>query len=184
MSVIQVRFALHLQAGLGDSALRAGLTFAPCAGVFGLCGYFWRRLPSGLHHLLAPLGSLVAVGGYAWVALVLHAGGRGGIVLQLALVVTGAALALGFSPLVTHALVRVPLPQAADASGLLTTTIQLGQAIGVATFGSLFLTLDSARGPVVSGHALAVTLGWLAAAMVLGAAAGIPLARTVAAVRA
>jgi MFS family permease len=38
-------FALHLQAGLGDSALRAGLTFAPCAVVFGLCGYFWRRLP-------------------------------------------------------------------------------------------------------------------------------------------
>jgi len=75
-------------------------------------------------------------------------------------------------------------PQAADASGLLTTTIQLGQAIGVATFGSLFLTLDSARGPVASGHALAVTFGWLAAAMVLGAAAGIPLARTVAAARA
>ena len=33
-------FAIHLQEGLGDSALRAGLTFAPCAVVFGLCGYF------------------------------------------------------------------------------------------------------------------------------------------------
>ncbi|HEY1005000.1 MAG TPA: MFS transporter, partial [Streptosporangiaceae bacterium] len=82
-------FALHLQAGLGDSALRAGLTFAPCAVVFGLCGYFWRRLPSGLHHLIVPLGCLVAVGGYAWVALVLHSGGQGGPLLQLALVVTG-----------------------------------------------------------------------------------------------
>jgi len=174
-------FALHLQAGLGDSALRAGLTFAPCAVVFGLCGYFWRRLPSGLHHLIAPLGCLVAVGGYAWVALVLRSGGQGGPLLQLALVVTGAALALGFSPLVSHALVRVPLAQAADASGLLTTTIQLGQAVGVATFGSLFLTLDSAPGPTVSGRALAVTFGWLAAAMVLAVAAGIPLARTVAA---
>ena len=174
-------FALHLQAGLGDSALRAGLTFAPCAVVFGLCGYFWRRLPSGLHHLIAPLGCLVAVGGYAWVALVLHSGGQGGPLLQLALVATGAALALGFSPLVTHALVRVPLAQAADASGLLTTTIQLGQAVGVATFGSLFLTLDSAPGPTVSGRALTVTFGWLAAAMVLAVAAGIPLARTVAA---
>src|SRR6516164_9652133 len=47
-------FALHLQAGLGDSALRAGLTFAPCALVFGVCGYFWRRLPAAWHHLLAP----------------------------------------------------------------------------------------------------------------------------------
>ena len=91
-----------------------------------------------------------------------------------------AALALAFSPLVTHSLVRVPLRHAADASGLLTTTIQLGQAIGVATFGSLFLTLDSGRGPAASGHALAVTFGWLAAVMVFGVIAGIPLARAVA----
>jgi EmrB/QacA subfamily drug resistance transporter len=182
-------FALHLQAGLGDSALRAGLTFAPCAVVFGLCGYFWRRLPSASHHLLAPLGCLAAVGGYACVALVLRSGGRGGLPLQLTLIVIGAALALGFSPLVTHALVRVPLRQAADASGLLTTTIQLGQAVGVATFGSLFLTLDSGSSgragavAAVSGHALAVTFCWLAAAMVTGVVAGIPLARTVAAAR-
>jgi hypothetical protein len=126
----------------------------------------------------------VAVGGYAAVALLLRSGGTGGLVLQVTLVVTGAALALGFSPLVTHSLVRVPLHQAADASGLLTTTIQLGQAVGVATFGSLFLTLDSGPTvPSVSGHALAVTFGWLAAAMVFGAAAGVPLARTVAAAR-
>jgi MFS family permease len=179
-------FALHLQAGLGDSALRAGLTFAPCALVFGFCGYFWRRLPAASHHLLAPAGCLVAVGGYLAVALVLRSGGSGGLALQVAMVVTGASLALGFSPLVTHALVRVPLHQAADASGLLTTTIQLGQAIGVATFGSLFLTLDADPGrgvSAVSGHALAVTLAWLAVAMVFGVAAGIPLARTVAAAR-
>ena len=179
-------FALHLQAGLGDSALRAGLTFAPCAVVFGLCGYFWRRLPTGLHHLLAPAGCLAAVGGYAWIALVLRSGGHGGWWLQAALITTGAALALGFSPLVTHALVRVPVRQAADASGLLTTTIQLGQAVGVATFGSLFLTLEAGRAgavAVVSGYALAVTFGWLAVLMTAGAAAGIPLARTVAGAR-
>ena len=177
-------FALHLQAGLGDSALRAGLTFAPCALVFGACGYFWRRLPDSSHHLLAPLGCLVAAGGYVGVALVLQSGGRGGLLLQVVLIVTGASLALGFSPLVTHSLVRVPLHQAADASGLLTTTIQLGQAVGVATFGSLFLTLDSApAASAASGHALAVTIEWLAGATVSGVLAGIPLARTVAAAR-
>jgi len=178
-------FALHLQGGLGDSALRAGLTFAPCAVVFGACGYFWRRLPAAWHHLMAPLGCLVAVGGYLAVADVLRSGGSGGVPLQAGLIVTGAALALGFSPLVTYTLVRVPLRHAADASGLLTTTIQLGQAVGVATFGSLFLTLDTGRGATsaVSGHALAITMSWLAAAMLLAVAAGIPLARTVAAAR-
>lgn len=179
-------FALHLQGGLGDSALRAGLTFAPCALAFGICGYFWRRLPARGHHVLAPLGCLVAVGGYLWVAVVLRSGGSGGFVLQVALVMTGAALAFGFSPVVTHALVRVPLHQAADASGLLTTTIQLGQAVGVATFGSLFLTLnsDGSRGSapaLASAHALSVTMVWVAIVMLLSVAAGIPLARTVAA---
>ncbi|HLK76934.1 MAG TPA: MFS transporter [Streptosporangiaceae bacterium] len=176
-------FALHLQGGLGDSALRAGLTFAPCALAFGACGYFWRRLPAAWHHLLAPLGCLVAVGGYLSVASMLRSGGSGGAWLQAGLIITGAALALGFSPLVTHALVRVPLRHAADASGLLTTTIQLGQAVGVATFGSLFLTLDSGHRAAVSGHALATTMSWLAGTMLLAVVAGVPLARTVAAAR-
>ena len=50
------------------------------------------------------------------------------------------SLAAGFSPLVTHSLMHVPVVAAADASGLLTTTLQLGQAVGVATFGSVFLS--------------------------------------------
>jgi hypothetical protein len=110
-------------------------------------------------------------------------------------VVTGVGLALGFSPLVAHALVRVPVHKAADASGLLTTALQLGQAVGVAVFGSVFLTL-AAHGPggsgagsgaptaaAVSGHALSVTLGWAALAMTLAVAAAVPLARTVLAAR-
>ncbi len=82
--------------------------------------------------------------------------------------------------------VREVEQHAADASGLLTTTIQLGQAVGVATFGSLYLTLDTERGGAVSaasGHALAITLAWLAGAMVFGVAAGMALARTVAVAR-
>ena len=126
------------------------------------------------------------MGGYLAVASVLRSGGPGGFSLQAGLIVTGAALAFGFGPLVTYTLVGVPLRHAADASGVLTTTIQLGQAVGVATFGSLFLTLDAGRGATVSavsGHALAVTMSWLAGAMLLAVGAGIPMARTVAQAR-
>ena len=176
-------FALHLQAGLGDSALRAGLTFAPCTLVFGFCGYFWRRLPGRVHHLLAPACTVLALAGFVMVGLALRSGTNGGVSLQLAMLLTGATLALAFSPLVTHSLVRVPLTQAADASGLLTTTMQLGQAVGVATFGSLFLTLDTLRPPATvaaaSGRALAITLAWAAGLMILGAVSAVPLARTV-----
>ena len=180
-------FAIHLQGGLGDSALRAGLTCAPCAAAFGLCGYFWRRLPAGWHPYLTVCGAAVGAAGYFAVSVLLRGGGSGGALLQVSLVGLGAFLAVAFSPLVTQALVRVPLHEAADASGLLTTSIQLSQAVGVAVFGSVFLTLDAsgagagASGDMsaISGHAVFVTLAWVAATLALGAVTAIPLVRTV-----
>jgi hypothetical protein len=90
-------------------------------------------------------------------------------------------MAVAFSPLVTQALVRVPLHEAADASGVLTTVIQLSQAVGVAVLGSLFLTLDARPGTAaaVSSHAVFVTLAWVAVTLACGALAAVPLARTV-----
>ena len=167
--------ALQLQTGLGESALRAGLTFAPSALVFGLVGFFWNRLPVRLHHLLTPLGCGVAVVAYVLLGLSLASGGRGGWLLPVVLILLGASLAAGFSPLVTHSLMHVPLASAADASGLLTTTLQLGQAVGVATFGSLFLTLAAHPVHGASGHALAVTMYWLAGVLALGALTSLPL---------
>jgi len=177
-------FAVHLQAGLGDSALRAGLTFAPGAVAFGLCGYFWRRLPAAWHPWLTAGGTAVGALGYLAVAVLLRDGGAGGAWLQLLFVVTFGSLAAAFSPLVTQSLVRVPLDEAADASGLLTTTIQLGQAVGVAVFGSVFLTLAAHGSPgqgaaAVSGHALFVVLLWLVGTLACGVVAAAPLARTV-----
>jgi EmrB/QacA subfamily drug resistance transporter len=175
--------ALQLQGGLGESPLRAGLTFAPCALAFGICGFFWRRLPARVHHLLTPVGCLAAVALYAALGLDLASGTRGGPLLQVILVMLGASLALGFSPLVTHSLLHVPVRDAADASGLFTTTLQLGQAVGVAAFGSVFLSLAARPGPHASGHALATTLYWLALLLVLGVVAAIPLTRTLARAR-
>jgi hypothetical protein len=174
-------FAIHLQAGLGDSALRAGLTCAPCAAAFGIAGYFWRRLPASWHPFLTVGGAAVGALGYLSVALLLRDGGSGGDVLQAGLVTVGAGLAVAFSPLVTQALVRVPSSAAADASGVLTTVIQLSQAVGVAVFGSVFLTLAARPGgaPVVSGHAVFATLAWVAVTLGGGALAAVPLARTV-----
>ena len=40
-------FTLYLQAGLGDSALRAGLTYVPMAATFGLVGYAGGGCPPG-----------------------------------------------------------------------------------------------------------------------------------------
>lgn len=169
--------ALHLQAGLGDSALRAGLTFGPTGAAFGLSGFYWRRLPEGSHRLLTPVGFAVGAACYLALALALRSGGHGGVPLLLALTAFGVGVGAGFGALMTHAVARVPAAEAADASGLLTTTLQLGQVVGVATFGSLYLSLAAAGGTHPSAHAIAVTFGWLGVLLATGAAAAIPLAR-------
>jgi MFS family permease len=171
--------ALHLQLGLGDSALRAGLTFAPAAAAFGATGYWWRRLPSRVHHVLTPAGFAVATLAYLGLASDLHAGGRGGAWLTLLLVAYGVGMGAAFSPLLTQALVQVPGSEAADASGLLTTTIQLSQVIGVAVFGGLFLSLAAHQQAHASATALSTVMVWLAAVTVLAVVCATLLARTV-----
>ena len=168
---------LELQRGLGESALHAGLTIAPAAAAFGLCGFYWRRLPARAHHTLTTIGFLLGGAGYLEVGLVLGAGVHGGITVQIGLLLFGIGMGVAFSPLMTHILVNVPQNEAADASGLVTTTLQLGQVIGVAVFGSLFLTLAPAS------HAISTTLTWLAGLVTAGALVSLALARTVSAAR-
>jgi MFS family permease len=172
-------FTLHLQGGLGDSPLRASLTFAPAGAAFGLFGFYWRKLPARIHHLLTPAGFTLGAAAYLVIAATLRAGGHGGAVLQVALLVFGAGMGAAISPLLTNALLHVPLAEAADASGVVTTTVQLGQVIGVATFGSLFLTLAGHPGPHPSASALTETLIWLAATLAVGILAAAALTRTV-----
>ncbi|MER6982162.1 MFS transporter, partial [Streptomyces carpinensis] len=65
---------------------------------------------------------------------------------------------------------------AADASGLLATVAQLGQLIGVAAFGTLFLNrLESlgASGAYTSAEALSACMYALAGAAAAGAVAGL-----------
>ncbi|MGW6059995.1 MFS transporter [Streptomyces sp. NPDC055189] len=167
---------LHVQGGLGYSALRAGLTFGPTAVVFGAVGLTWRRWPAAAQRALIPGGfALTAVSAVA-VGLVLRDGGEGGLWLYAAFVGIGAGLSLGFSPTLTRALSTVRSEDAADASGLLSTVAQLGQLIGVACFGALFLNrLESqgAPGAYSSADALLVCAYALAGAAALGAVSGL-----------
>lgn len=166
-------FALHLQSGLGESALRTGLTFAAAAVAFGLTGLHWRRLPERFHGSLASGGLLLAALSLAGLGLLLRDGGRHEPGLLLALAGLGAGLGLGFSPTLALALGQVAPEDAADASGLLATVTQLGQLLGVATLGTLFLNRLSVPGPHPSAHAMAVTAAALAATALAGALVGL-----------
>ncbi|HVQ94726.1 MAG TPA: MFS transporter [Mycobacteriales bacterium] len=171
--------ALHLQLGLGDTALRAGLTFAPAAATFGLVGYFWRRLPAGVHHAVSPTGLALAAVGYFGVGISLHAGGSGEPWLTPTLVLLGIGFGGALSPILSQALVRVPVSAAADASGLLTTTMQLAQVIGIAVYGTLFLNLAGRVRPHASAHAITQVYSWLSVLALAGMVGALVLARTV-----
>ena len=162
-------FTLYLQAGLGDSALRAGLTYLPMAAAFGLVGYFWRRLPGGARAFIVPAGLTVSALAYLGLAAGVRGGAQGGF-LPFALAAAGLGLGLSVGPLLTQALAHVPPARAADASGLLTTTVQLGQLMGVAILGSVYLTRATAHSaaahPAAATHAATAMSGtavWLAA---------------------
>ncbi|UXY27515.1 MFS transporter [Streptomyces sp. HUAS TT20] len=171
---------LHLQGGLGYSALRAGLGFAPTAVVFGVVGLTWRHWPASWQRALAPAGFALTAVSVAGVGLALRGGGDGGAGLYAAFVALGAGLALAFGPTLTGALAAVRPQDAADASGLLATVTQLGQLIGVAAFGTLFLNrLESLGAPAAytSAEALSACMWALAGTASAGAVSGLVLRR-------
>jgi hypothetical protein len=170
-------FALHLQSGLGESPLRAGLVFAPAAVGFAVTGLGWRRLPARWHGPIIPVGLTLAAAGYLLLAPILHSGGRGGVPLELDLFAVGLALGLAFSPLITVALTHVPIADAADASGVLVSILQLGQVVGVATLGTTYLSLVHRPGALPSAHAYTWTVIALACSAGVAAMFGLALVR-------
>lgn len=178
---------LHLQAGLGYSALRTGLMYVPFSGFTGLAAYYWRKIPERAHYLVSPVALATCAVGYLCLAVAVHGGGDGGALMWVGLVVSGLGQGLTLSPVMAQSLTKVQLTRAADASGLLTTTLQLGSVTGVAIFGTVFLSLDhnAGTGPVasaasVSASALSNTLAYgLAIVAAVGIIPGVALARTV-----
>jgi MFS family permease len=168
--------ALHLQGGLGEPALRAGLTFAPAGLAFALVSLNWQRF--GGSQLALIIGGFAAnAAGLLALAFLLRGGGDGGAWLYLATAVTGAGMAASFSPLMTAVLMRVPVADAADATGVIVTVNQLALVVGVATFGTLYLNLagrlplQAAGGfRMLSAHAAVVTCVALAGGAVAGGA--------------
>ncbi|AUY51800.1 MFS transporter [Streptomyces sp. CB01881] len=161
-------FALHQQAGLGHSALRAGLCSAPVAVGFGVSSLHWQRLPARLHGVLPVLATVLLAPGYLLLGVLLGGGAEIGPVALVLMTVLGLVAGCGYAPLFARALGGVAPADAADASGVMVTVIQLGQVVGVAVLGSVFLGGVDLPAPARdSGHALLVTTAVIAGAVAL-----------------
>ena len=161
---------LHLQGDLRMSPVRSGLAFVPCVAAFGLVGLTWQRLPARWHRRVVPAGFGLAAAGYLCIGPL----AGGGVRYELLTALIG--LGLGVMPIImTVALRHVPAEDAADASGLLLTLMQIAQVVGIATAGTLFLSLSESAGS--TRHAEYGT-GWaLAAAAFTGTLCALWLAR-------
>lgn len=162
---------LHVQEGLGYRPLIAGLVFLPSAVMFAVASLNWRKLPASWHRRLVPSGLLLAALAFAGLALSVRAGNIN-IGMEISIGCFGLGMGAAFSPLFAFALTHVPPTDAANASGVLSTVNQLGQVIGVAVYGTVFLSLFHT--PANSPHAAMITALIMAVGGVF--AAGISLA--------
>jgi predicted MFS family arabinose efflux permease len=112
------------------------------------------------------------------IALVLREGDHGGVALPLTLAASGFGFGYAYSPILSLVLRHVAPEHAPDASGLLVTVVQLGQVVGVATFGTLFLSLVDAADTPPTADAVAVTSAALAATVAVSALLGLRIAAT------
>ncbi|MFI9555869.1 MFS transporter [Nonomuraea endophytica] len=126
--------ALHLQGELRLTPLQSGLMLVPCAVAFAGVGLLWPRLPARLQRTLLPFGYVVAAPAYFGLGLV--GGGGWPYAVLSALIGAGLGVQIAVTNLATQS---VSDEYAADASGALLTVMQLGQVIGVATVGTLFM---------------------------------------------
>ncbi|KOV92107.1 hypothetical protein ADL02_12110 [Streptomyces sp. NRRL WC-3723] len=169
--------ALHLQGALRYSPQHAGLLFIPLVTGFGLGGLYWRRLPGRLHAALPVTALLVSAVGFAVLALLERGGGQAGVALETVLGIIGLALGAAYGPLFGLALSRVAPADAADASGVMNTVIQVGQVLGIAVIGTLYLSRVTLPAPAsASGHALA-DVGYVVSLACVAAALAAHLAR-------
>ncbi|WP_309056831.1 MFS transporter, partial [Streptomyces sp.] len=170
--------AVALQEGAGVGAVAAGAALAPMALAFFAASLAGPRLVARWGSRVIPAGALVQAAGLgllAWTAW------RSWPDLSVTALLPGMAVAgvgqgLQLPVLFRVVLAEVPPERAGVGSGVMVTTQQAALALGVATLGTLFLSLADTGS---MGTALAVVLLVQLAVALLTALAALRLPRTV-----
>jgi hypothetical protein len=162
--------AQYLQSGLHESPVVSGLVLVPWVAAFGLAGQLVRRLPPRLAALAPSAGCLLLAIAYGIIGVASLTHGHSVATLLVPLAAGGLGLGIQFCALIAHLTRAVPTEYAPDISGVSTTTLQIGGAVGVATVGTLYLGLASPPGFSPATHAFAVTAAALAVLALLAAA--------------
>jgi EmrB/QacA subfamily drug resistance transporter len=169
--------ALYLQSGRGLSALHAGLVFTILAVAYLAASMRAPELAVKHGREVLAAGALTLAAGHVVLLITIGEIGVGGSIAALipGLILVGAGMGLGITPLTTIILSGMRPEQAGAASGALTTMQNVGNAIGVALIGVIFF------GALHSGFAPAFQWSLAALAAILVGVGGLTrlLPRTV-----
>lgn len=145
---------LFLQFGLGFSPLHSGLTFVPFSAAFFVSSLLAPRLIPVLGRVVLSLGYFTtALGMFAILAIVQLAGTTlSSWILVPALLIQGFGAGLGLTPLVGTIVSRVQSRDAGAAAGIVSTSFQLGNVLGIALIGLVFFVALGLQ-PAVNAHA-------------------------------
>ena len=156
---------VYIQAGLGWSAVHAGLTLLPFSlGAFVGTGV---SVPLGmkLGKVVMVVGAVLQSAATVWVLAVVHGHGDALSTWDLApaLVISGVGLGLLVVPLVDIALATIPTAEAGAASGSYGTVQQVGAALGVAITGTVFFGVVGTSYDAASLRSGLIAACWVAA---------------------
>lgn len=149
-------FAVYFQEDRGYSPRAAGLLLvAPGLG-YALSSLAVAKLTKTRRPPLVA-GSLLLAVGYGLLAVEAFgvSGGPTGGQVVLPILLVGLAMGLVFTPLINRCTLDVPPSQEGAASGVISTSIQLANVVGVALVGTLFLRWSG--GNPHGGHAFGFT---------------------------
>jgi EmrB/QacA subfamily drug resistance transporter len=155
-----VYLALYLQLGRGLGPLESGLVFTIIAVAYVAVSGPAPQLAQRYGRSVVAIGGTSLALGLALLALAVAELGTGGSLLAFApgLALAGTGIGLCFTPLTSTVLANVATARAGSASGALSTTQQIGFALGVAVTGVIYF--DAADDGV--GHAFELSLIQLA----------------------
>ncbi|MEU5923259.1 MFS transporter [Streptomyces antimycoticus] len=170
--------AVALQQGLRYGPVEAGLALAPMATTFFVASLMGPRLVGRYGSRVVTAGGLIQAVG---ITMLMVAVWRDWPDLSLAGLLPGVALAgfgqgLQLPVLIRIVLADVPNERAGVGSGVMVTTQQSALALGVATLGTLFLSLEPSMG---MGDALVITLAAQLATIALALLLSLRLPRKV-----
>ena len=169
-------YALLVQDGLHASALIAGLGLVPMAATFLFASLSTSRLLAAYGAKVLTAGGLLQAAGLIILGLTVYLGWPHLAVVSLApaLAVAGFGQGLVMSPLFGTVLSEVPPASAGAGSGVLTTTQQTALALGVATLGSLFLSLVGEGRAISTAFIVVIAIQTVVAIGIAAGARGLP----------